>query len=330
MKTSQLLGSCLVLSFCATAYAQSPRIQQTEQFQRRQEITAPALRLGETENVPELYPGESEDVGPQRLLQMKARRTQFEVLLDSEFYWSDNVTYAGENAERDSTVFVNTFQAAYAPRGLTLGGREVQPRVGLRSQWYNYGLDGGNDALLGSLDFEAHTLFAEARASLAPNWQAYLGTEASMLFDQGDYGDDLYSEVAPYWGLQWFLPFAQDKVLSIGYRGYYHFSDTEAAFTPSDVNDRTDHSLTFSYAQEIVPKLVLQPFYRFQYTYYTAINERSDMLHEFGLAAAYRFTHWASLRTFVGYQIKEASSKSFLPDYEKLDAGIGATLVFQF
>ncbi|MBA4148302.1 MAG: hypothetical protein H0X66_09315 [Verrucomicrobia bacterium] len=330
MKTTQILGSCLVLSFCATASAQSPRIQQSEQFQRRQEITAPAMRLEPGQTVPELYPGESEDVGPQHLLQLKARPTQFEVLVDSQFYWSDNVNYAGSNAERESTVFVNTFQAAYAPRGLTLNGREVLPRIGLRSQWYNYGLDGGNDSFLGSLDFEAHTLFAEGRYYLAQNWQAYLGVEASMLFDQGDYGDDFYSEIAPYWGVQWFWPIGENKLVSAGYRGFYHFSDTETFFTPSNVNDRTDHSLTFSYAHEILPKLVLQPFYRFQYTYYTEVNKRHDLLHELGLALGYRFNNCASVRTFVGYQIKDASSKSFLPDYEKLDAGIGATLVFRF
>src|SRR5688500_9042449 len=130
MKTTQIVGSCLVLSFCATAYAQSPRIQQSEQTQRRQEITAPAMRLDAGQTVPDLYPGENEDVGPQKVLQMKPRRTQFEVLVDSEFYWSDNVTYAGSNAEQESTVFVNTLQLAYAPRGLTLNGRDILPKIG--------------------------------------------------------------------------------------------------------------------------------------------------------------------------------------------------------
>ena len=131
--------------------------------------------------------------------------------------------------------------------------------------------------------------------------------------------------------MQWFRPIAENKLVSVGYRGYYHFSDTETvAFLPSDINDRTDHSLTISYTQEILPKLIVQPFYRFQYTYYTEFNERHELLHDLGLALGYHFTPWASVRTFVGYQIKDAESRAVLPDYKKLDVGVGATLVFRF
>jgi hypothetical protein len=280
--------------------------------------------------VPDLYAGEDKDVGPQRVLQLKPRRTLFEVVVDSQYVWSDNVTLANSNKE-ESTLFVNTLQVAFAPSGLLLNGHEIAPRIGLRNQWYNYGLTpGGNDRFLGSLDFEAQTFFAEARYRLADQWHALLGTEVQQLVDQGDYSDDFYREIAPYLAVQWFRPLANNKAVSATYRGSYHFSETESLFFPDNLNNRTDHSITLSYIQEIVPKLVLQPFYRFQYTYYTEFNQRHDLLHDFGVSLAYHFNRCASLRTFAGYQIKDVQSKSFLPDYEKLDVGIGGTLVFEF
>ncbi|MFN7137706.1 MAG: hypothetical protein ACK4UN_00025 [Limisphaerales bacterium] len=327
-----LLGSCLFLSICVS-YAQTPRVQQLEQFQRRQEITAPPMSLAPGQAVPELYPGESEDIGPQRILQLKPRRTYFEALVDSQFYWSDNVTLAGDN-EQDSTIFVNTIQAAFAPRGLTSRDRDIQPRIGVRGQWYNYGLTGGNDRFLGSLDFHAQTLFAEVRYSLAQNLQLYVGTDLSRLVSQSDYDDPFYREVAPYLGFQWLKPIGENKAIGINYRGTYHFSETRSFFFPENVNDRTDHSVSLAYTHELMPRLVLQPYYRFQYTYYTEFNERHDYLHDLGLSLAYHFTNWANLRTFASYQIKDAGRGSVrfanLPDYEKLDVGVGATLVFRF
>ncbi len=330
MKKTQILGSCFALSLCATAYGQN-RVEQSEQFQRRQEITAPSMRLESGTAVPELYTGENEDVGPQRVLQLRKRRTYFEVLVDSQFMWSDNVTLADNNKE-ESTIFVNTLEAAFAPSGLNWNGNPIEPRIGLRNQWYNYGLTpGGNDRFLGSLDFEAQTLFAEARYRFAGDWFALAGIEAQQLVDQFDYSDDFYSHIAPYFGFQWFRALSDTKALAASYRGSYHFSDTDSFFAPSDVNDRTDHSLTFSYSQELVPNLVLQPFYRFQYTYYTAQNERHETLHDLGISLAYHICKNASVRTFAGYQIKDTDdSKSVLTDYEKLDIGVGATFTIQF
>lgn len=335
MKFTQIFGSCLALSFCAStaAYAQSSRIQQSEQFQRRQEITAPAMRLEAGTSVPELYPGENEDVGPQRVLQLKPRRQWFDVFVDTQFYWSDNVNYGGSANELESTVLINTLQAAFSPTGITLRGREFLPQVGVRSQWYNYGLAGASDHALDQLDldFEAQTIFAEARYAFTSNLHGYAGVEANRLTDQFDYDDRFYREIAPYWRLQWFWRLSDSKILSAAYRGFYHFSATETfAFLPSNLNDRTDHSFTIAYTQEILPRFVVQPYYRFQYTYYTEFNERHEYLHDFGLSLRYHFTNWASVRTFAGYQIKDSDGGVALPDYEKLDLGVGAMLVFRF
>lgn len=337
MKTSQILGSCLVLSVCASVYGQN-RVEQTEQFQRRQEITGPTLKLEDGATAPELYGGENQDVGPQRILQLRPRRTYFDVLVDSQFLWSDNVTLAGAD-KTESTIFVNTVEAAFAPTGLTLDGREIQPRIGVRNQWYNYGLTpGGNDAFLGTLDFEAQSVFAETRYRVADEWYLLLGVEGQRLVDQFDYSDDFYQEIQPYIGAQWFRALGDNKAITAAYRGAYHFSDTES-FLPGvgDVNDRTTHSLTLAYVHELMPKLVLQPFYRFQYTYFTGENrfsgdeQRSDFLHELGASLGYHFTRNISLRTFAGYQVKNVDDeKSSLPDYEKLDIGAGATFNIQF
>lgn len=330
MKTTQILGSCLVLSVCASVYGQS-RIEQSQQLQRRQEITGPALRLEQGENAPALYSGENEDVGPQRILQLKPRRTYFDVLIDSQFMWSDNVTLAGQN-KSESTIFVNTFEAAFAPSGLTLSGRPIEPRIGVRNQWYNYGLTpGGNDQFLGSLDFESQTVYGEVNYRAGDQWSVLAGIEGEQLVDQFDYSDDFYQEISPYIGAQWFKSISQNKAIAVTYRGSYHFSDTESPFDPSDVNDRTEQSLSFNYSQELVSKLVLTPYYRFQYTYFTAERERNDLLHDFGVILAYHFNRNVSVRTFANYQVKNVDDeRSVLPDYEQLNIGAGATFNIQF
>jgi len=82
-----------------------------------------------------------------------------------------------------------------------------------------------------------------------------------------------------------------------------------------------------------VPKLVVQPYYRFQYSYYqhnTLLNGvRNDYLNSVGISAAYYFTPWLSLQTFANYNARE-SDDAFVAKYRAYNIGLDLTAVFRF
>jgi hypothetical protein len=131
--------------------------------------------------------------------------------------------------------------------------------------------------------------------------------------------------------LQRFFPLTDRQSLALTYRGYYHFSEVDPPSAKS-AHDRHDQIFGVQYSVQLVPKLVLQPFYRFQLTGYTgdlAGRSRTDLLHTVGAGLGYWFNAWSGLRTYVNYDFKE-SDHPFVPDYRKLDLGGGLSLVFRF
>ena len=94
--------------------------------------------------VPSLYPDEINDVGPQSVLRAQPRTTYFDVLLDSQFYSTDNMLFQepAQGRTLGASVFVNTVQLSFAPPPLAAGPGTVWPRLGYRHQLYNYGLLG--------------------------------------------------------------------------------------------------------------------------------------------------------------------------------------------
>lgn len=333
MKNSRFsVSACGVLFACALSVsAQNSAIQQSEQTQRHREIQSPAMRLDHSQDAPELYAGENQDVGPQRMLRMRPQRAWWQTRVDSEFVWSDNPTLAGSGFEKDSTVFINTIEAALAPSDVKLHGHPIYPRLGVRAQWYNYGVIGtGHDAFgtsMNNFDFHSEYTFAEARYELPKNFQTMAGVDFGRLMSQGNY-NEFYREMTPSWGLQWRHQISDVQTLTLAYEGNYHISTTVA---PSrDMNNRVDQNFYISYTHEVFPNLVLQPFYRFQLTRYVESGARTDTLHDFGLTVTYYFTKWASVRAFTSYQIHKSAKELILPNYEKLDAGLGAALHLRF
>ena len=283
------------------------------------------LKPGDT--APELYPGENEDVGPQRILKVKPRRKYVEGGADSQYYYTSNVLLTKDATE--SALFINTVHLALAPDAYEVGGGYLSPRLGFRNQWYNYGLDGTHNPW-GAFDFDAQTIFAETSYRFLQNWVVLASLDATRLLDQHGY-DEFYKELAPGWGLQRIFPLTDRQVVSLAYRGYYHLSEVGPPMA-SNANDRHDHTFGVSYGLEIVPKLFLQPFYRFQVTGYTGNldgRSRTDTLHSVGATLSYWFNSWSGVRTFVNYDHKE-SNDPFTPNYEKFDAGGGVSLLVRF
>jgi hypothetical protein len=120
-----------------------------------------------------------------------------------------------------------------------------------------------------------------------------------------------------------------------GYKGYYRVTDTTPAISvpflanKGDVNDRTDHTLTLAYSQLVCPKVIVQPFYRFQYTHYTG-SSRNDALNTVGLFIHYNVCKYASARAFASYERRDTDNHTLAADYDKVDAGLGVSLNVKF
>jgi hypothetical protein len=310
---------------------QTPAIQQFGQTQRDMRLQkARPLNLSTNMEAPELYPGENADVGPQRILRLKPHKTYFEVIADSQALYTDNVYLSG-NSKVGGALFINTIQAALSPEGYEVGSGHFAPAVGFRSQWFNY----AEDVNLSSLDFNAQTVFVNGRYQKG-NWQFYGACDLTRLMDQPSY-NEVYRECFPILGFQRFFP-VNDKLMFIaGPQIGYHFTDSQTnGIANTSANNRFDAALNLSASYLITPKLVAQPFYRFQYTGYPdfsdgalSSNSRNDFVNTLGGSLAYFFNKYCAVRVFAVYEVND-SSYSGTFSYHKFDAGGGLSLDVRF
>jgi hypothetical protein len=158
-RTLAVLSLILVSIFSSSA--QPAAVQQLENTRQaeQQQTLLPGLTAGT--NAPELYAGENVDVGPQRILRLNPRPVYFDVLLDSQVFYTDNANFADNLTKIHSVVFVNTIQALFAPPAMGLGPGKFAPTFGAVSQWYNY----ENNAM-SPFDFEAQTIFFNGKYTL--------------------------------------------------------------------------------------------------------------------------------------------------------------------
>ena len=98
----------LVFAGLFSLHAQPVNVQQFQNTQQAQQLQTPLPSLMASTNAPELYAGESTDVGPQHILRMKPRPEYFNVWFDSQVFYSDNANFAQGKYILDSTVYVNT------------------------------------------------------------------------------------------------------------------------------------------------------------------------------------------------------------------------------
>lgn len=316
-------------------------VQQSETVQQRRQLEQAAQATESGETAPELFPGESSDVGPQSILKIKPRRAWFEAMADVQYFYTDNM-FLNEDDKQGADVLVSTVQFALAPPSYALGDGLFAPRLGYRHEWYDFGLASGKEvqvydfatalirqARLDEFDFYAQTLFADGQWRRG-NWIVDGGFDFKRLMDTGDY-DQFYQESVVRWGLQRLIPLCEKSTLAIAYTGDYRFTDTDLP-PPSlghDFNDRTDHSLLVNYSASLCKYAVVQPYYRFQYTHFTAGENRDDYLNSFGLAIYCSFTQHISARAFVSYDMLESSSAT-VTDYRNLNAGGGVNFTIRF
>lgn len=316
-----------VLGGTRLLHTQPAAVQQLQNNQISRQLQVPTSNLIAGTNAPELYRGESTDVGPQRILRLNPKHLYFDLVFDSQVFFSDNANYAQAPFSIASSVFVNTVQAAFAPPASPLGTGKIAYAIGVASQWYNYG-----DNRLAPLDFNAQTVFASSKYSL-DKWQLGVGVNLTRLVNQGDYSET-YREFMPNLGVQRVIPLNDQMFFSVGDLVDYHLTEVPSvAGSRTDINDRLDNVASLTFTWQATRHLIFQPYYRFQYSYYQhntlAASDRNDYLHSLGLTAAYYFNQNVSLRAFVNYNRKQ-SDDPFTPAYHEMNGGIGVSLDIKF
>jgi hypothetical protein len=307
-------------------HAQPAAIEQLQNNQITRQLQTPPPNLTNT-NAPELYPGENVDVGPQRILRRLPQNHYFDVLLDSQVFYSTDANYAQQPYAISSWVFVNTIQGAITPPVINLGPGKAAVAVGVASQWYNYG-----DNRLESLDFNAETFFVSGKYTLG-NWQFGLGVNLTRLVSQENY-DETYREFMPNIGIQRVIPITDRMFFAVGDLVDYHLTRVPSVLgSRSDINDRFDDIPSLTFTWQATRHLLIQPYYRFQFSNYThdapGTSGRNDYLQSVGITAAYYFTSNISVRAFYNYNRRQ-SDDPFTPPYLEMNGGPGATLEIKF
>jgi hypothetical protein len=333
----------ILLAFCACAglslYAQPSApmaTQQTQNFQQNMELQKPMLSLHPGTNAPEIYQGENADIGEQHILRLLPRSTLFMVSVDSQYLYTDNALLT-THPYVSSTEFVNTLVAAFAPTPYRWGPGRFAPEVGYTGQWYDYGLGGNSKLLTGtpisSIDFNVQEAFAGGKYYLPNNWIAFGQVNYNWFFQQNN-SSMFYRELVPYVGIERLIQVGDDAVLAISAAGDWHESWQLNTVPSHDVQNRADGLVSISFAYQVMRKLVVQPYYSFQYSYYPMDTSggpvRQDFLNTVGISGAWFFTPDLSLRVFVNDDAKQIESDSFAPQYHNWNAGLDLAYTFRF
>jgi hypothetical protein len=297
------------------------------------------LRNDKVEEAPAISPDEAVDVGPQSILRRRQHHRWFEVDLDSQFLWTDNMFFneSKPTPTTASTVLLNSAQFNLTPPSWKAGDRELRPRVGYQHVWMNYALVGPkNDPNSGlpksDHDFDAQTVFADLTTTFG-SWQAQVGVDwQRLLGHQPAYGayDEFYRDWSPRWSVSRVFSLGERQAFVAAYLGSAHLThvDPTPGLNDPDRNDRIEHNLLASYSCQLTPRLILQPGYRFQFTHYTMAH-RLDQLHSFSGSVTLLITDWLFARAFGAYELRESDDPA-VPDYRKVDAGVALGATFRF
>lgn len=310
--------------------AQNPAaVDQLDSVQQRRSMQEQAeLRYDTGENAPELYPGESEDIGPQSVLAVKRRRTWVEGSADSQYYYTDNV-FLDHSARIRSGVMVSTAQAELAPTPFKIGNSEFSPYVGFRQQWYDFFEYSAHNPSLKVYDFNAQTAFIGEEWRWKQNWQFGAGFDYTRLLTTESYRQ-FYSEYVPRWDATYFLPIGQKQLISLGYQGFYHFTDASQfqILPQSEFFDRLDNALVASFNWAPCDHVLVQPYYTCRYTHFTRSIHRDDYLNSVGIAGYYYFCKYFSARVFTSFDNRLSNVTA--AEYHAYAAGAGADVTLRF
>lgn len=319
-----LLGLALAaLAQSATAQV-SGLIGRLDLSQEQRNQDQSAYQAGDL--APSLFPEEDSDLGPQSVLKIKPRKDFLQASLDSQFQYTDNAFLQHDNRQK-SGLLISTAQFELAPNPYNLGGGTYTPRIGYQSQWFDFFAFHSHSFSFSSQDFNAQTVFIDGRWHRG-NWIVGGGFDYTRLLTTSSY-DQLYAEYVPRWELQRNIPISARQTLAIAYQGYYHFTDGPAATLPENSTaDRLDQVLTISYNYQPCENVIIQPFYSFKFTHFTAEVDREDYLHSTGIAMYYFILRNFHARAFVGYENRQSSVNA--AEYHLLGVGAGLNFTLRF
>jgi outer membrane receptor protein involved in Fe transport len=326
---------------------------QREQAAREQQSQAVAQPAAQEGDVPETYPGENADLGPQMLLKQKGpqRKPLFEFSTDTMFTWTSNALGDPKvkgNARQDTGAVAQTFSLALAPEPIALAGGKLSLRTGYRHLFYMYDVSNKSAPLNGN-NFEMSTLFVGANFNFKENWNAGLGLDYNRLLFQKRPWDlaqrpldpsnwsEGYVEYNPNWSLSRNIGLAEKLNLSVSYTGGYHFSRTDTS--PLDTNDysksgdKLENGVSLSLIWVPLEKLLLIPSIRFTHYAYTQgqrlEGHRQDRALSPGLTVMYSLTPRISLRFSVSSEFRHSTAPEN-SGIRKLDAGGGVSFSVKF
>lgn len=334
---SAMIGCASVVP---SAIAQNPSAAQQADSWRLRELVPTANTSSNA--APEFYSGETSDVGPQTLLQMKRHHPMLEASADAQIFYTDNM-FLANSVKQSADVIVSTARVALAPTAEVADG-QLTPRIGYQHQWFSYGVFGDDQVQVAkfkpvfpprltsidAFDFNVMTVFSDVTWRWH-NWDFSAGVDYRRFMDSDDY-NEFYHEIAPRWAAHYTFQFTENKSIMIGYEGDYRFTETQnPIFLEKDnYNDRTDHSFVLVGNWRLCSHAIVQPFYRLQYSNFTHIRSgREDWLNSFGIALQLPFTQNIALRAFVSYDTLHTDN-SYYQNYDKLDAGGGLNLTVRF
>lgn len=329
-------------------------VNQVDNSNTRQQLNETAeSQLTRSNSVPQLYEGETSDVGPQSVVTPTVRRTLFQARADVQLLYTDNALLTA-NHKIDSGVLISTAEFALAPTPYPLGNGTLAPRIGYQSQWFDYffndqqvrfidtqELPPGKE--LSDFDFNSQMVYGDAMWT--HNHLSFgAGLEATRMFNTPNY-DPFYDELAPYWSARYVLPLGDKSALSASYLGDYRFTSVGQSFflettANSDVNDRMDHALLVSWTQVLSKNLVFQPFYEFKYTRFVnpaviiGVNNiaeethRNDYLNTVGAGVYWLVCPNCTVRGFINYNSLKSNDSSV--EYREFDGGAGVEVSIRF
>ena len=336
-------------------------IQQLEALRTREQTTPPALpSKPEGSQVPELYPGESADLGTQMLLREKPIIRYFEFSADTQFSYTSNANL-DRYFPKDTGVSASTLSLAFAPEAWDVGPGKLNFRAGYRHIFWVYDVQRlDSDGHLNDGNFELSSVFLSGRYTFWEHWSASLGIDHnrvlsgrlrpneargydapswrwSRLFEPGNWGE-VYTEFSPNWSLDRYFTISPKWSASLGYSGAYHFTHTDP-YPTSRVNDRVDSNLMASVMFSPSASWMFQPYARVAHSLYTRSGRvdglagnnahRRDLVRSIGLNAVWTLSDRTSVRASVSGEFRNSNDPN-ITDYGKFDAATGLTFTLRF
>jgi hypothetical protein len=320
---------------------------------REQLNQAAESKLTATNSVPQLYEGETSDVGPQSVVTPSVRHTLFQASADVQLFYTDNALLTGSH-KIDTGVLLSKAQFALAPTPYPLGNGTLAPRVGYEGQWFDYLFNDQQVVFIGNkftfpprpelsdFDFNSQTVFGDATWT-HDHLSFGGGLEATRMFTTAHY-DPFYDELVPYWSARYVWQLCEKSALSATYFGDYRWTSVTPnpgfGVVDSNINDRTDQGLLLTWTQMLNKHVVFQPFYEFKYTRFTkpvvtAMNvintvetTRNDYLNTVGAGIYWLVCPNCTVRGFVNYNNLMSNISRF--EYREFDGGGGLDVTIRF